>query len=275
MSATPGGSTPGYRKSGKDDEMELATLFKQYLEHLFAGRRAEAREVIFDAHDRGETATRLLRSIIWPAMEQVEKLHRNGHINTLTEHMATRINRMIADQLHLFLAREPKHGKRMVVINGEGEIHELGAQIMSDIFEAQGWHVVFLGSNVPADEILQLLGKEEPDVLAVYGAVAGEVPQLRHLIELIREVGICPDMQVLVAGGVFNRAEGLHEEIKADLYARSITEAVVTIEEHPIRVPAPDVPQPGRRRKRRRRKPSLRIAELKESLGLEDPLEKQ
>jgi hypothetical protein len=57
---------------------------------------------------------------------------------------------------------------------------------------------------------------------------------------------------VLVVGGVFSRAEGLAEEIRSDLYAPDIRAAVKVVEEHPVRIPQPDVPQPGRRRKRRK-----------------------
>jgi hypothetical protein len=58
-------------------------------------------------------------------------------------------------------------------------------------------------------------------------------------------------MQILVTGGVFNRAEGLADEVKADLFARNVTEALQTVADHPTRVPKPDVPEPGRRRKRK------------------------
>jgi hypothetical protein len=59
-------------------------------------------------------------------------------------------------------------------------------------------------------------------------------------------------MQVLTIGGVFNRAEGLAEEIRADLFARNVRDAMHLVDDHPIRVPQPDVPQPGRRRKRKK-----------------------
>jgi hypothetical protein len=51
---------------------------------------------------------------------------------------------------------------------------------------------------------------------------------------------------------VFNRAEGLAEEVKADLFAANAAEAMAIIRSHPVRVPLPDVPEPGRRRKRKR-----------------------
>jgi MerR family transcriptional regulator, light-induced transcriptional regulator len=117
--------------------------------------------------------------------------------------------------------------------------------------------VWFLGSGVPQDEVLQLVGKLDPDILCMYGTEPRGVPGIRKMIDTIREVNAAPDMQVLVLGGVFNRADGLAEEVRADLFARNIREAMRLVTEHPVRVPQPDVPQPGRRRKRRRRSPKL------------------
>jgi len=233
--------------------MTTAELFTEYLEHLFAGKRCEARELILNAQDRGIDSSKLLTTIIWPAMDQVEKLYRNNHISGIVEHLATRINRMIADQLQAMLCRKPKNGRRIVVVCGEGEIEELGAQMTADLFEAEGWSVWLVGSGVPQDEVLQYVGKCRPDVLCVYGAKPASVPSLRSLIGLIREVGVCKEMQVLLTGGVFNRAEGLADEIKADLFAATACEAIQKCNENPVRVAKADVMEPGRRRKRTRK----------------------
>ncbi len=233
--------------------MSMPELFKQYLEHIFAGKRCQARELILAAQDRGIPASKLLKMIIWPAMDQVGSLFHRNHINLIMEHMATRINRMVADQLQGMLARKPKNGRRMVVVCGDGEGEELGAQITADLFESAGWSVWFLGSGVPNDEILQFVGKIVPDILCMFGTKPAGVPSSRKLISLIRDVGVCAEMQVLAMGGVFNRAEGLADEVKADLFAKTVTEALQVVADHPVRVPKPDVPEPGRRRKRKRK----------------------
>ncbi len=250
--------------------MNFVTIFKHYLENVFQGRRAEAREVIFGALDRGNDAAKLIKNVVWPAMDQIDKLYRGHHISLVVEHMATRINRTIADQLQGFLAREPKSGKRMIVTCGHGESEELGAQMIADLFGAQGWSVWFVGSGVPDDELLTLVGQVRPDILCIYGANPAGVPNIRKLIGLIREIGVCPEMQVLVAGGVFNRAEGLHEEVKADLFAENVVEALAVVEENPTRVAKPDVLEPGRRHKRKNRKPiapAATLNKLKEELA--------
>ena len=247
--------------------MTIGDVFKQYVQHLFAGKRCEAHEVVFAAQDRGVPACKLLTGVIWPAMEQVEKLYREDRISRIMEHMATRINRMIADQLHAFLAREPKSGRRMIVLCGQGELEELGAQITADLFEAKGWSIWLLGAGVPNDEVLQLVGKLEPDILCIYGSRPEDVPNVRKLIALIREVGVCEQMQVMVAGGVFNRANGLAEEVRADLFAADVRKALRTVEEHPVRVPKPDVPERGRRRKQKRRQAASVAADRKVAIG--------
>jgi len=234
--------------------MRIADIFKQYVQHLFLGKRAEARQVVLNGHDRGVTAAKLLTSVIWPAMAQVEQLFRDDRISRVTEHMATRINRMVADQLQALLTREPKTGKRMVVMCGEGQREELGAQIVTDLFEAQGWSVWFVGSGIPDDELLELVGKLEPEILAIYGTQPAGVPSVRRLISLIREVGVCENMQVLASGGVFNRADGLADEVRADLFADDIAGMLKVVADNPVRVPKPDVPEPGRRRKRKKAK---------------------
>jgi methanogenic corrinoid protein MtbC1 len=230
----------------------MAELFRQYMEHLFAGKRCQARELVFAAHDRGVTASKLLKMVVWPAMEQLDKLYRGDHISRIVEQMGTRIDRMVADQLGGALARRPKSGQRMVMVCGEGEIEELGAQITADLFESEGWTVWFLGPKIPNDEIMEFLGKTKPDILCISGAGPVNVPAIRHLVALIREVGICPEMQILVSGGVFNRAEGLATEIKADLFAANAAQALEIVQAHPVRIPLPDVPEPGRRRKRKK-----------------------
>lgn len=234
---------------------KMTELFKQYLEHLFRGKRQDAHQLIVDAEDRGIPASKLLRGIVWSAMEQIDRLSREDQIPVLVEHMATRINRMVADELHGMLAREPKDGRRMIVVCGEGETSELGAQIVADLFEAEGWNVWFLGAGVPNDEILQFAAKIKCDLLCVYGTVASGVAGTRNLVDMIRSVGACDQMQILVSGGVFNRAEGLCDEIRADMFAENINDIFQAVAEHPVRVPRPDMPEPGRRRKRKAHQP--------------------
>jgi methanogenic corrinoid protein MtbC1 len=233
--------------------MKSDRLLNELMSPLLAGRRQDCRDVLASAMDSGMAAQDAYRNLIWPAMEQVAGMYREDRINIATEHMATRISRALADQLQSKLGKAESNGKRILISCADGESEELGAQMCSDLFEAEGWDVYFLGGGVPNDEILQLVGQLRPDILLVFGTQPEGVPDVRRLIDLVREVGSNPTMNIMISGGVFNRAEGLWKEVNADLFAVSASEALEVAGKAEPRVPEVRVPGAPKKRRRRRR----------------------
>ncbi|MFO0837064.1 MAG: cobalamin-dependent protein [Phycisphaerae bacterium] len=227
-------------------------LLTRYLQPLMAGRRAECFEIINHAITDGQHADAMIRDVVWPAMTQIERLFRSDRINSAIESMACRINRTVAAQLQAHLPRKAHNGKRVLVHSACGEGEEIGAQLVGDLFQADGWEVYFLGGAVPHDEVLTLVGQLRPDVLLIFGTRPQDVPETRRLIEMVREIGVCSAMNVVVSGGVFNRAEGLWLEIGADVYAESAKDVLRLANE--LRPREANAPRLGIVKKRRRRR---------------------
>lgn len=225
---------------------------EQYLSPLLAGNRTACRSFVLEQLDRSSDSTSIYHDLLWPAMERVEILYRGDKINVASEHMATRINRAIADQTQLRLPKTAPNGKKIVIACADGEAEELGAQMCSDLFESRGWEVYFLGGGVPNDEILSVVGQCRPTLLLIFGTQPQGVPGVRHLIDLIREIGVNPTMNIMVSGGVFNRADGLWKEVHADLTAESAYDAIPVAEAAEPR--KAETPRPGAPKKRRRRR---------------------
>ena len=139
-----------------------------------------------------------------------------------------------------------------MIFCGDDEPEELGGQLCADLFEADGWTVRFGGGGVPNDEILKLIGEHRPDLLVMYGTLPSAVPLVRKLIDYLREVNSCPEMQLMCCGGIYKRAEGLAEEIGADLYAPDAAEAVRIAGEHPTKKATVDQQTVGRTRRIRK-----------------------
>jgi len=237
--------------------METDWMLERLMPSLLAGRRKECRDVLADAMNNGIEPTTVYKGMIWPAMENVERLYREDKINIATEHMATRINRTLADQMQAFLPRNESNGKRILITCADAEPEELGAQMCADIFESDGWDVFFVGGGVPNDEILSLVGNIRPDILLIFGTQPAGVPGVRKLIDLIREIGANPTMNIMISGGVFNRAYGLWGEIKADLFATNAAEALQVAQNAQPRVPEIRIPGAPKKRRRRKRPPLL------------------
>jgi methanogenic corrinoid protein MtbC1 len=244
----------------KGHVMRMENLLEQYLDPLLTGNRHECRETIMKALRLGMDPKAIYHQVLWPAMEHVDRLYRADQINLASEHMATRINRSLADQVQSRLPRKDPTGKKVLVVCADNEPEELGAQMTADLFESDGWAVYFVGGGVPHDEILSMVGQIRPDLLLVFGTQPSGVPGVRSLIDLIREVGVHPTMNVMISGGVFNRAEGLWEEINADMFAPTAQQSLELANQADPRTPDIRIPGAPKKRRRRRRPPLLESA---------------
>ena len=241
--------------------MHGADLVSRFMTPLLSGDRVACRKLMTGHLDETRDARELYFGLLWPAMEQLERLYRSNRINTAVEHMATRITRALADQLQSSLVPQPANGKRLLISCADGEPEELGAQMCADLFEASGWSVYFVGGGVPNDEILSLVGQLRPDILLIFGTQPRGVPGVRRLIDLIREVNSNPTMNIMTSAGVFNRADGLWKEVNADLIAKTAAEALEIADEAQPRRPEPRPLGAPKKRRRRRRPPLLVAAE--------------
>jgi len=230
--------------------MQISSVLPRYMEALLGGDRAGAREIVRRLLSTGGKAEAIYRDLLVPAMKKIQAMHRSDELTTLVEHVATRINRFITDQVQAQLIPHAPNGKSAVVICGEAESEELGGQVCADILEARGWKTYFLGGGVAEDELIELIGTEKPELLAVYGSTPSGVPKIREIIERIRDIGASPLMNVVVTGGIFDRVEGLWQEVQADFYAPDPVSVAETAQEAPHRLHSPKDPQAPKRRRR-------------------------
>ena len=229
-----------------------SSLSHSYLEVLISGDRAATRRVIDNALDHGFEAYELLTQLIWPTMELLQQLYRDDRISISSLNLATRLNRNTTEQLTSTLEKSEPNGKKVLIFCGDDEPEELGGQICADLFECNGWNVRFAGGGVPEDEVLVLIGHERPDLLVMFGTLPSGVPAVRKLIDYLRDVNSCPDMQIMCCGGIYKRAEGLAEEIGADLYAPDAADAVAIANNNPGRKATVDQQTVGRSRRVRK-----------------------
>lgn len=84
----------------------------------------------------------------------------------------------------------------------------------------------------------------------MFCSAAADLPGIRGLIDTLRDVNACPETQIVVGGGVFNRAEGLAEEIGADLWASTPLDLVESIVHDPDQRATPEQRTVGRIRRK-------------------------
>jgi len=211
--------------------MNIETLTIRLFEALVDGDRRQARDIVQGQLEAGADPETMYVELLWPTYEMIERLYRSDQMTVLNHNIATRLLRAVADQatVDLMTAGKPETSRSILALCGPNEESELGAQMAVDLLEAHGFSVCFAGGGVASDEILGRVHESRPDVLLWFSSVPTDLPEIRGIIDRLHEIDACPDIQIAVGGGVFARADGLAEEIGADLWADHPLELVDTL----------------------------------------------
>jgi methanogenic corrinoid protein MtbC1 len=229
--------------------LSATKLAQRYYQLLLAGDRQAVRGMVDEALSAGVQPGAMLTELVWPTMEKIQAQYKEDFITQMQMNLATRLNRQMTDQIAARLPVGQMNDRKVLIFCGDAEPEELGGQIAADLFESTGYTVRFGGGGVPNDEILKMIGEFRPDLLLMFATLPSGVPNVRKLIDYLREVNSCPEMQVMCCGGIYKRAEGLSDEIGADLYADDAAHAVRVAETQRERRATLDQQSVGRMRR--------------------------
>ncbi len=157
--------------------------------------------------------------VIWPALYSIGHLWEANHISVAEEHVATAIvGRVMASLYPRFALFDVTKGKA-IVSAGPNEFHEVGARMVADFMEMDGWDVTYLGANTPADVLLDTLKQNKPFVVALSVATVFNLESALQLIRMIKNDPETSGIKVMVGGRAFNGMPQLWQTIGADGYA--------------------------------------------------------
>jgi 5-methyltetrahydrofolate--homocysteine methyltransferase len=114
---------------------------------------------------------------------------------------------------------------RILMATVEGDIHDIGKNIVCTLLENHGFEVIDLGKNVPAGRILEEAREQKVDAVGLSALMTTTMAEMENVIRKLREEGI--RTFTMVGGAVVTQEYA--DEIGADLYARDAMEAVARI----------------------------------------------
>ncbi len=200
-----------------------------YLEAILKADKALCHNIISDVVDKGVPVIDIYQKVLFPVMVQIGELWKLNKINVAQEHLATSITQnIIASFYPTFLGvikeREEDKGNVLVACPGN-EMHELGARMLSDVWELEGWNVTYLGSNIPAQFIAETLARGKFHVLGLSCSLSFNVKFVKETIEKVKSVQEF-NGPVICGGRIFNVDPALMEYVAADYYGKDFYEAI-------------------------------------------------
>ena len=205
----------------------LIPLAQDYLDWMLKGERNMALSMVLDKVEAGFPMKDLYLKVFQPVQYELGRLWQTNRISVAQEHYCTAATQLVMSQLYPYLFTGQRHGRKMVVACAPGELHELGARMVSDFFEMEGWDTYYLGANMPVKGIINFLGIIKPALLAISVTL---MVNLRTVAEMISKIRATPEipagMKILAGGYPFRVANDLWQRIGADGWAVNAQEAV-------------------------------------------------
>ena len=206
----------------RDDAPRSASA-RQYLAALLEYDRPRAKKLILDEIARGVTVKSLYEEVFTPVQIEIGRLWQTNKVSVAEEHYCTAATELILSQVYAPDPSVEKNGRRMVGMCTTRELHDLGARMVCDFFEMEGWDATYLGANVPVNSALRMIRARQPDVVAISAAMPYHISSVGEMIRAIREE--FNRVKIIVGGGAF-KMPGLWRKVRADAYAKSASDAV-------------------------------------------------
>jgi methanogenic corrinoid protein MtbC1 len=207
------------------DEEGLAIARRLYTAAAIAGRRKDALAVVRESLREGGSLLDVYIDIFQESLYEVGRRWASTGLTVAEEHMATATTQFILGVLYEEIPRATMRRGNAVVTGVGDELHQVGANIVADALDADGWDVRFIGTNVPTEGILALLDEHDPTLVGISATIVGNVGRVRDLISDIHHRGD-ETPRILVGGGAFRAHPDLWRDIGADGFALDVRAAV-------------------------------------------------
>ena len=177
------------------------------------------------ALDEGVAPVDLVGQGISPAMGEVGRLFEEGEYFVPELLIAARATKEIFQILRPLLAQagtEPKG--RVVLATVQGDLHDIGKNLVAAMLEGGGFEVTDLGVDVPPEKFIAAIQDKHAHMVGLSALLTTTLPAMKTTIEAFRTAGIRDHVKVMVGGAPVTK--GYADSIGADGYGENAAASV-------------------------------------------------
>lgn len=189
---------------------------KEYLDSLLSRDTKKSLYLIQHYMDLGISINDIYVEILAESMRRVGEMWHTSRITVDTEHYCTSVTQMAMAQFYPVLFSRKRKGKTLLCACPGSELHEMGARMVADLFENDGWDSIYLGAAVPVTAMLEAIRSNQPDLIALSVTMPQHLIACQEMITAIRQE--FPDIKLAVGGKAFASTHGIWEKWPVDIY---------------------------------------------------------
>jgi 5-methyltetrahydrofolate--homocysteine methyltransferase len=205
--------------------MPEPTLLEQLSENVQYGRVKEVASLVQQCLDSGLSAQSVLDNGLLHGLDRLSILFRNSEIFIAELLQASKAMNVGMSMLKKQLASEGMQLRgRAVIATVEGDLHDIGKNLVKYMLEGVGVEVIDLGADVTTEQILAAVKEHKPNVLALSSLLTTTMERQREIIDALKAAGLRNRVKVVVGGAPIT--VGFSRSIGADGYAVDASAAV-------------------------------------------------
>lgn len=159
---------------------------------------SSAEELARATLDEGFSVAGLYQRVIAPAMWRIGSQWEQGAISVADEHIATALTHQVMAAVYGPNLGNKRVPGRLLLAALEGEQHALGLRMAADVIELAGYETIYLGADVPLDDLLRTVAERSPDLVLLSATMPSSGSALEGSIDAIHRLD--PNLVVLYGG---------------------------------------------------------------------------
>jgi len=212
-------------RSELDPARDCDRLALQYLQQVLEGDSSGAIRLIQSAVESGLPVRSAYLEVLLPAQREIGRLWHQNDVAVAEEHLVTATTHRAMAVLAHAAAAAPANGLCAVVAAVASNAHDIGLRAVADLFQIDGWRAIYLGADVPAEDLPSMVAYFDADLLLLGASLSVHLARVAETIKILRaDAG--STVRVLVGGSGFNDEPGLWRQLGADGFAATADEAL-------------------------------------------------
>jgi 5-methyltetrahydrofolate--homocysteine methyltransferase len=201
----------------------MSELLAKLTETIKAGRRKEAVETTQAVLDANTPPSDVLNALV-TGMDDVGRRFKANEIFVPEVLIAARAMKESMALLEPFLvAAGIKPEFTAIVGTVQGDLHDIGKNLVAMMWKGANFDVVDLGTNVPPEKFVESAKEKNAQVVGLSGLLTTTMPAMKRAVEDLRQAAL-PGVKVVVGGAPITQE--FADEIGADGYATDAASAV-------------------------------------------------
>lgn len=201
------------------------TTTEELYEAVLKGKPALALAATQAAVDAGLIPNEIINGCMIPAMEEVGKRFEEGKAFVPELLMAGQAMKKALEVLKPLMVGESSFSAGKIVMGTvQGDLHDIGKNLVASMLEGCGFEVINLGTNVSSQKFIDAVKEHKAQILGMSALLTTTMSYMKEVIDALKEVGLRDQVKVMVGGAPLS--ESFAESIGADGFSSNANSAV-------------------------------------------------